>query len=146
MLDNGPPNAIISDPLHDRFRLDIAELFQRDFLLRGMSDIAYSLKKRRAHIFDAFHIIDVSPLIILPPRTRACTREQSRLGIVHDAGIIAVEKARRMAAVGRTHTTAASALHAVSLAHLGLGRATCGSGHRFQILSIVYVCTRIGIE
>ena len=74
MFDDRPPNAIISDPLDDRFSLDITELFQRDLLLRRMSKILHN-KKKRTHIFDTFHIIDVPPLVILPPRTRACARE-----------------------------------------------------------------------
>lgn len=47
MFDDRPPNAIISDPLDDRFSLDITELFQRDLLLRRISNILHNRKKIR---------------------------------------------------------------------------------------------------
>ena len=136
MLDDGPPNAIISNPLDDRFRFDITELFQRNLLLRRISNITYN-KKEKTDVFNTLHIVDVSPLVILPPCTRACTREQSRLGIVSHTRVIAVKEVWRVAAVGRAHATAASTLHAVSLAHLGFGCTTSGGRQRLELLGII---------
>ena len=144
MFNDRPPNAIISNPLDDRFRLDIAELFQRDLLHRPSANIAYT--KKRTYIFNTFHIVDVSALVILPPRTRACAREQSRVSIVPDTDVVAVEKVWRVAAVGSTHSTATSTLHAISLAHLGFGRATSGNGHGLEVLSIIQARVRVSIE
>ena len=145
MFDDRPPNAIISDPLDDRFSLDITELFQRNLLLRRISNILHNNNKK-THIFNTFHIIDVSPLIILPPRTRACAREQSRVSIVPNTDVVTVKEVWRVAAVGSTHSTAASTFHAISLAHLGFGRATSGSGHGLEVLSIIQARVRVSIE
>jgi hypothetical protein len=101
---------------------------------------------KKTHVFDTLHIINVSPLVILPPRTRACTREQSRVSIVPDTDIIAVEEVWRAAAVGRAHTTAASALHAVSLPHLGFGCTACGGRQRLKVLGVIQTRIRVCIE
>ena len=83
------------------------------------------------------YIVDISPLAILPPRTRACTREQSRLSIVPHTHVIAVEEVWRVAAAGCMHTTAASTLRAVLLAHLGLSCTANGGRQRLEVLGII---------
>ena len=102
-----------------------------------VSAILRITKKDKTHVFNTLHIIDISPLVILPPCTRACTREQSRLGIVSHTRVIAVKEVWRVAAVGRAHATAASTLHAVSLAHLGFGCTASGGRQRLELLGII---------
>ena len=35
MFDDGPPDSVSCNPLHDRLGLDIAQLFNRDLLYSG---------------------------------------------------------------------------------------------------------------
>ena len=48
MFDDGPPNTIISNPLDDRFRLDIAQLFQGHFLFQALDTVRWQKGKKKS--------------------------------------------------------------------------------------------------
>ena len=117
---------------------------------RGTSFSKYKIPARRrgetgkTHIFDPFHVVNIPPLIVLPTRTRARSRKQSRFVIILSAHIVAVKIGGGMAPGGSTHATPASMLHAITLSHLGFCRAPrrCGQG----LKDFLVIQARVGIR
>ena len=88
-------------------------------------------KKKKTHIFDTFHVVDIPPLVVLPTGARARSGEQSRFVVVISGWAVAVKKGGRMAPGGSTHAAPAAMLQAIALSHLGF---CCASRRRRQRL------------
>jgi hypothetical protein len=93
--------------------------------------------KRKTHVFDSFHIVNIPALVVLTTGARARPGEQSGLIVIFGTDIIAIKEGRCMAPVGGAHATAASTLHAIALSHLCLCRASRRRGHGFKDFLVI---------
>jgi hypothetical protein len=140
VFDDRPSNAIVSDPLDDGFRFDVAQLLQGHFLLqsvRKQEPSARETEKKKTHIFDPFHIVHIPTLVVLSTSSGPRSGEQSGLIVILSANIVAIEEGWRMAPICGAHATAATTLHAIALSHLRLCHAPRRGGHRLEDFLVV---------
>lgn len=138
------------DPFRDGVGFDVAQIFEWQFLKRkkhlwSMEDLVR--QPRPVHIvFDACRIIDIPPLIVVPPRTSLQSSRQTAVPIVIGHVLVAIEKTGSPTPRSGSTTAASCALGTITTVHESLGTATRRCGHLFNVLLVIKTGLGVSVE
>lgn len=133
MPNDRPTDTLVSDPLDDRLRLDVAQLFEWNFLCHIEQQPPEGSDS--THVFYALHVIHVLPFIVLPPRASLRSSEQPvAVHVVHV--VVTLQEVRHTTPPSRTLAASTTLLAAISGSHLCLCRTSLGDGRSLEVLVI----------